>query len=177
MSATVERTIRKSSEDFLRLVWPAIGERFGTPVPVETVTDNAFARELDTRAGIDVWLISVDSHMRGLASRVQWHDRGYATFTVRVRSRFGNPTEIHKRSAEIATNGAVRPHYFCQAYVSTDRQRLVSAGLARMTDVVAAVHLGMGFLMPPNDDGSQGWAVPWSDLEEAGSPIHIWPAS
>lgn len=90
MSRAVERAIKKSSEDFLRLVWPAIGQPFGRIIPVESVSDNDFAKELDARAGIDSWLVGVDGHMRGLASRVQW-PRGdaFTTFTIRIRTRYG----------------------------------------------------------------------------------------
>jgi len=138
MNEQIGRAMRRSSEDFLRLVWPAIGARFGEIIPVETVTANSFAKELDVRAGIDAWLICVDGTMRGLASRVQWNDRSYDTFTVRMRSRYGGPTEYDKRRREIATTGAITPHYFAQAYISEDRTRLLAAALTRMRDVIAA---------------------------------------
>jgi hypothetical protein len=176
MSDWKER-LNKSSADFLRLVWPAVGARFGDPIPVESVSESSFAKELDARAGIDVWLIGMDGHMRGLASRVQWTDRPYDTFTVRVRSPRGRPTEYHKRKAEIeAIVPAIRPYYFCHAYVSTDRTRLLSAAIARMSDVIAAVDNRVGRLMPANRDGSQGWAVPWDALRSAGSQVVVWPA-
>jgi hypothetical protein len=64
--------LKKSTEDFLRFVWPRFEPMFGPVVPVESVSANTFARELDCRAGVDLWLLSRDGHMRGLASRVQW---------------------------------------------------------------------------------------------------------
>jgi len=169
--------IKKSSEDFINVVWPVVGKGFGRPIPVETVTANSFAKELDVRAGIDVWLVGVDGHMRGLASRVQWprQERSFDTFTIRMRTRLGNPTEYHKRRAEIAATGTITPHYFCQAYVSTDRQRLIAAALGRMRDVIAAVECGVGRMLPPNSDGTQGWAVPWSALQDQGCQLAIWP--
>jgi hypothetical protein len=175
MSETVNRAIRKSSEDFLSLVWPEIGKAFGEIIPVETVTDNDFAKQLDTRAGIDNWLIGVDGHMRGLASRVQWTDKSYDTFTIRVRTRYGYATEYHKRKKEIATLGTITPYYVTQAYVSKDRTRLVAAAIGRMRDVICAVDDEVGRLMPPNSDGSQGWAVPWQSLMDRGAPLQVWP--
>lgn len=169
----VRARIRQSSEDFLRVVWPVLGTGFGEPIPVETVTDNFFAKELDTRAGIDMWLISADGHMRGLASRVQWPQNSYDTFTVRVRNKNGSRTEYHKRKAEIQASGAIRPHYFCQAFVSIDHAHLLAAALARTSDVIAAVDAGFGWLLPPNADGSQGYAVPWGRLAESGAPIRV----
>lgn len=177
MSGDWRERMERSSGDFLRLVWPVIGSGFGEAIPLESVSDIDFARELDRRAGIDVWLVSVDGHMRGLASRVQWTDDPYDTFTIRVRSKTGRPTEFHKRKAEIeAVIPAARPHYCCHAYVSNDRTRLLSAGIARMADVVAAVDARVGRLMPPNRDGSQGWAVPWSALEARGVPVRTYPS-
>lgn len=177
MSDDITSTISRSSEDFLRFVWPAIGKPFGKVIPVESVTANSFAVELDRRAGIDVWLVGVGGDLRGLASRVQWTDDSYDTFTVRIRSRFGNPTEYHKRKAAIANGGAsISPYYFVQAYVSLDRTRLVAAAIARTADVIAAVDQGIGRLMPRNGDGSQGWAVPWAQLQGHSAPVAIWRA-
>lgn len=170
MNERVERAITESSADFLRLVWPAIGRPFGQVIPVETVTDNDFARQLDQRAGIDVWLVGNDGHMRGLASRVQWQPKSWDTFTVRVRARYGGATEYHKRSAEITARNVITPYYFTQGYVSRDRTELLGAAIARTADVIAAVDHDMGRLLPPNSDGSQGYAVPWSALKV----IEVW---
>jgi hypothetical protein len=176
MNRRIEATIKKSSEDFLGLVWPAIGARLGRPIPVESVADSAFAKELDTRAGIDAWLIDIDGHIRGLASRVQWNHRSYDTFTVRVKSSFGGPTEFDKRKHEIATPGTITPHYFVQGYVTLDRRCLLAAAIARMRDVIAAVELDKGWLMPRNEwDGTQGYAIRWSILRALGAPIRVWP--
>lgn len=169
MNEQVKRAITESSADFLRLVWPAIGRQFGEVIPVETVTDNDFARQLDQRAGIDVWLVSVDNHMRGLASRVQWTDKSWDTFTIRTRSRYGNPTEYHKRKAEIAASGTITPYYVTQGYVSADRTRLLGAAIARMADVIAAIDMDLGY-PKANGDGTQFYVIPWSAL----TVIHSW---
>lgn len=174
LDAAARARMSRSSEDFLSLVWPQIGDGFGQLIPVETVTDNAFASELDRRAGIDTWVICVDGHMRGLASRVQWTDDPYDTFTIRVRARNGGPTEYHKRRAELATDGAVRPHYICQGYINYARESLLSAAVARMADVIRAVDDRLGWAMPVNSDGTQGYAVKWSALESTGVPMRIW---
>jgi hypothetical protein len=179
MSREVERRMSRSSEDFTRLVWPTIGRGFGRVIPVESVSEGVFATELDRRSGVDVWLVGVDEHMRGLASRVQWTDRSYDTFTVRVRSCGGGLTEYDKRRREIETNrggvgGVVTPYYVTQGYVSKDRYRLVGAAIARMRDVIAAVEMDLGRFIPPNRDGSRGYAVPWCALRESGAQIRTW---
>lgn len=173
MQPQVADAMSRSSEDFLRFVWPAFGGRFGRIIPVESVAAAAFAKELDTRAGIDNWVIRRDpcGLMLGLASRVQWTDRSYDTFTVRVVSRSGRPTEYHKRRQELQTPGAITPHYFTQGYVSRDRTRLVAAAITCMRDVIAAVDQDKGRLMKPNRDGTRGYAVKWSTLQEMHAPL------
>lgn len=172
----IDDQMGRSSADFLRLVWPEVGLTLGRLVPVESVTDSEFARLLDRRAGVDQWIVCRDGHLRGLASRVQWPERGaFCTWTVRVRSRYGGPTEYHKRKAELATEGAVRPALTCQAYVSADRTRLLGAAVTRTSDLIRAVDLGLGRLMRPNADGTQGYAVGWDALSGAGAWVVRWP--
>lgn len=175
----VSRRLNDSSHDFMHIVWPELGQGFGRVIPVESVSDNVFASELDRRSGVDVWLIGTDEHMRGLASRVQWTNNSFDTFTVRVRSSGGGSTEYDKRRAAIAANrngiaGVLYPHYTAQGYVSTDRTRLVAAAIARTQDVISCVEQDQGWLMPPNRDGSQGYAVPWSALRSSRFQIRIW---
>jgi hypothetical protein len=165
----IKRAISESSRDFLRFVWPAIGAEFGEVIPVETVTANSFAAELDRRAGIDIWLVGNDEHMRGLASRVQWVDKSWDTFTIRIRSRYGNPTEYHKRKGEIATPGAISPYYVTQGYVNRDRERLLGAAIARMPDVIAAIDHELGYCKS-NGDGTEFYVIPWAAL----NVIRVW---
>lgn len=172
---TVADNMRRSTRDFLNVVWPELSPTFGQIIAVETVSANSFARELDMRSGIDHWLIGRDGHMRGLASRVQWpRERAFDTFTLRVRSRYGNATEVDKRRAELASPGALTPYYVTQAYISEPDKRLLSVGTARMADVIEAYDQGCGFLLPPNADGTRGHAIRWSDLQRAGYLIHIY---
>lgn len=178
-SSTVERRLKQSSQDFLTYVWPQFEPMFGSVIPVESVSENVFADELDRRAGVDVWLLSTDGHMRGLASRVQRQYKCHETFTVRVRSPYGRPTELHKRRAEIAANrdgaGVISPHYFVQGFIHQDEPRLLGAAIARMCDVIAAVEADNGEELRPNKDGSIGYAVKWDAIEDAGCPIRRWP--
>lgn len=173
MRADVAGRLAKSSEDFLTHIWPAYQAQFGDPVPVESVTANDFARELDVRSGIDMWLMSRDGHMRGLASRVQWGDKSWDTFTVRMKRVSGYATEFDKRVAQIATPGTVWPWYFCHGYMSKDRTRLIAAALARTADVIAAVQFGIGFEKPNSEDGTRFWCVPWRDLAGTGAQLQV----
>jgi hypothetical protein len=127
MSVQIQQAISRSSTAFLDVVWPQIGPVFGGGqiIPVETVTDSEMAKLLDTRAGIDMWLVLGDS-MYGLASRVQWSDTSWDTFTVRRSLPSGASTEFDKRRHAI-TSGALYPRLTVQAYVSKDGSQLLSA--------------------------------------------------
>ena len=177
---SIAERIIDSSTRFQRVVWPRFESQFGAVIPVESVSENVFAEELDRRAGVDVWLLSRGrgGHMRGLASRVQEQYKCHETFTVRVRSRSGRPTELHKRRAEIAANdcgaGVISPHYFVQGYVHQERpDELLGAAIACMRDVIEAVDNDLGELLRPNRDGSQGYAVPWAALPSARCQIWL----
>lgn len=179
----VQATLSASAQDFLALVWPAIGHRFGAVIPVETVSANEFARELDRRAGVDVWLLSVHGDMRGLASRVQWPRNGehWPTFTVRTDVPGGGRTEYDKRKAEIETNGAaISPYYTVQAYIAPHPDKrtsphdahLLAAAIARTRDIIDGVTRRVGWYLPWNPEGSRGYVVPWSALPD--NAIEIW---
>jgi hypothetical protein len=127
MSVDIQKAISRSSAAFLDIVWPQIGPVFGGGqiIPVETVTDSHMAKVLDTCAGVDMWLVLGDS-MYGLASRVQWSDTPWDTFTVRRSLPSGVNTEYDKRRHAISS-GALYPRLTVQAYVSKDGGHLLSA--------------------------------------------------
>lgn len=113
--------LEASANDFLRVVWPAIGAKVGGGeiVPVESVADKGMATMLDQRSGIDAWHLSKDKQVRGIASRVQWGNTPWNSFTVRYARDSGAKTEYEKRKHDInAGAGWLYPHLTIQAYVS-----------------------------------------------------------
>lgn len=189
---SIENRIKESSRDFLRVVWPVIGEDFDAVEPVEIASLESIASQLDKRAGIDNWLLLSNGVVMGLASRVQWpqRHRSFDTFTVRIRARGGGRTEYDKRLLEMQTPGAITPHYWCHSYIacvnrseagghadcSPESHTFLSAAIIETTKLIWAVRLDMGAEKAPNGDGSQMYVVPWSSLREAGSPPRIWRA-
>lgn len=113
-----------SSADFLRVVWPAIKSSVGGGeiVSVESIADNGMASMLDQRSGIDAWHLSQNKQVRGIASRVQWTDKPWNTFTVRYSRDSGAKTEYEKRKFDIeAGAGWLYPHLTVQAYIGGDK--------------------------------------------------------
>lgn len=178
MSLSVENAIRRSSKDFVEVVWPQVSGPLGGGdlIPVETVTANHFATILDRTAGIDAWIVQRDRHVFGLGSRVQWMREDqvpYKTFTVRLKLPSGRPTEYAKRQDQIATRGSIYPEWTAQAYLADGDRRLLTAALASTRDVIAAVTLGVGFERS-NPDGTRFWCVPWRDLWSGGcQSLHV----
>jgi hypothetical protein len=176
--------MHNSACGFKTVVWPRVNVLLGGGelVPVESVTADQFARQLDQIAGIDAWIVQGGTYMFGLASRVQWVSRGpFNTFTVRMRRPNGVPTEYEKRKAQIATSGALYPKWTCQAFLAKADSEFLTAAIASTDDVIRAVGMRIG--RPGTaPDGVQFWIVPWGDLVRAGcrslryvGPKGVWP--
>jgi hypothetical protein len=162
----VQRDLSKSAAAFKNVVWPAIGPRMGGGeiIPVESVTTSGFARDLDIKAGVDAWVTYGSTHMRGIASRVQWvRTRPFKTFTVRMSRKSGTSTEYEKQRHRIATPGAVYPYFTVQAYLRDGTNDLLIAAAAKTEDVIAAVGQ-IGWLQENSQDGATFWCVPWKSL-------------
>lgn len=106
--------------------------------PVET-TD--LADDLDVLAGIDAWqMVDEKGVMRGIASRIQWGDKSWRTFTLRKDRPSGARTELQKRMTAFieADSGWLMPTITVQAYASKPRRegRLIEAGVCYTRDLL-----------------------------------------
>lgn len=142
MRVEVARDLSASAADFLRVVWPAIRSKCGGGElePVESVTAEGFAKTLDVMSGIDAWQVVDGLGIRGIASRVQWGDTDWATFTVRKTRTSGARTEWDKieQAARLAERGFIRCHLVVQAYVAGrrgDGGPLLNAYVVRAPDL------------------------------------------
>ena len=149
MRADVAHDLTTSTEDFMRVVVPAIrycigGGRVG---PVESSTSTGMARSLDILAGIDAWQVVTDEGIRGISSRVQWDRKCWRTFTIREHRPSGALTELEKRmrGAGFVGRGYVYPHLTTHAYLTKDEIRgqgaLLGVGVARTDDIMEYVQL------------------------------------
>ena len=144
----ITQQLSDSASDFQNIVWPVISQ---TPLigggilrPVESVTTQDFAQELDLVAGIDAWQVigqPVPS-VRGIASRVQW-GTPYDSFSVRLSSRFGEPTEFQKRlyALQNQSSGFIYPHITVQAYLDFRHGNLISAAAIETARLIGAAAL------------------------------------
>lgn len=135
-----ERDLKKSSMFFMEKVWPKVsGVCGGGKIkPVEVMTDNQIANDLDLLCGIDVWQ-STGVGARGIASRVQFNcGKAWNTFTIRYKRDSGATTEYEKRLEAIKTGRFIYPYLTCQAYFDKN-DSLLSAGIARTLDIFNAV--------------------------------------
>lgn len=177
--------LNASSEAFSRVVWPAIRSKLGGGeiVPVESVADKGMATILDQRSGIDAWHLSLNKQIRGIASRVQWSDKSWGTFTVRYSRDSGAATEYSKRKNDITSDaGWLYPHITVQAYIAGAKDgqgELLSAGIIKTRSLIAACECILKGGVPPRDGGIRRtdnaafiWAS-WQWLKKSGYDIKI----
>lgn len=173
MRTAVADDLRESARIFKTMVWPSISHWFsgGELVPVEAVTNEEMSEKLDTLAGIDAWHVKQDSGMRGIASRVQWTDNPYNTFTVRKERESGIETEYEKRKRAInGDRGWLYPEITVQAYVSKDKSELLSAGAIKTKKLIGFIDEKDVEMKTAYDRQTGDWAkfyvVPWSGLKD-----------
>lgn len=195
MRDDVKRDLSASAFDFVRVVWPQMRVFCGGGelMPVESVTAGQFAQALDVRAGIDAWQIHTSHGIRGIASRVQWGDRDWGTFTVRYSRSSGATTEYEKRRAAIASGaGWLFPYLTIQAYVEKPAREgaLLSAAVCRTADLIRYIEETHdpdlpvnernehgAWLRPNHVDGNLFWVCEWNVMAEYGYHIKKWVRS
>lgn len=124
--------LSNSASDFVKIVWPFIasaeGIGGGQIIPVEAVSPDDFAGELDILAGVDAWqIVQNKKGMRGIASRVQWGG-DYKSFTIRYSTPSGAETEFQKRLRAIQSpdEGYLFPHLTVQAFLDKQGGKILS---------------------------------------------------
>lgn len=152
--SSFQTDLTNSAADFLGIVWPAIQKDLGGGelIPVESIADKGMATLLDQRSGIDAWHLSQNHQIRGIASRIQWAEEPWNTFTVRYSRDSGAETEYGKRKRDIAADkGWLYPHLTIQAYINEGK--LLSAAVVQTTALITACDLIVSGQMPPKNGG------------------------
>lgn len=170
--------LKDSAFEFQRVVWPVVRVACGGGelVPVESVTETGFAKQLDTQAGIDAWQIKSSSGLRGIASRIQWDDGRpsfpYCTFTIRKQRSSGAETEYEKRLRAIRERqGWLFPYFTVQAYLTQPKRfgDLLSVCVAKTEDVIDMI--ARDLCVTNRTDNALFWIVPWVAMRNEGYDI------
>lgn len=186
---TIQCDLRDTAYDFPRVVWPAIRLECGGGEfrPVEGNANEPLRKDLDTLAGIDgMQILPGRIGMRGIASRIQWGDRDWGSFTLRDSRGNGEKTEIEKRMYVIdhPEQRLLFPPLTVQAYISERRTgHLLSAALAHTEELIPwavdAYRRGAPGVVrraaPPERDGTVNHflAVFWDAYKLSGNHLVI----
>jgi hypothetical protein len=180
VNAAIGSAIRQSSQDFVNDVWPHVAPMIGggAVLPIETLTADSLARDLDMLAGIDLLHYTDDGGLRGIASRVQYNRPEWAsrfpwdTFTVRKARANRLQTEYQKRMRDI-DHGYLYPYLTVQAYIDSQTAgRLVSAAVVRTLELYAFLD-EHGAASRQVTGGAEMYVIRWTDLEDADVPIKV----
>lgn len=167
----VRARLNQSASDFKEIVWPYYADALGGGelVPVETVTDSSFATLLDTLGMTDVWQVLEPHGMRSLATRVQWGETNWKSWTVRCRLRSGRPTEWHK----LTQYGEWQlPQFIIQAYLDKPGGTLLGAAAIKRRDLQVMLINGWHGKERPNPvDGNHFYPVWWHQAKAQGFEI------
>lgn len=130
--------LNNSNKAFLEIILPKIKKYVGDGIykPVEIIQDD-IAKDLDTLCGIDIWHVIDGVGCRGIASRIQFTEKNWGTFTVRKSRASGHITEYDKRILAIKTGQFIYPYFTCQAYIYNNR--FIGGSLAKTIDIFTAI--------------------------------------
>lgn len=172
-----------SAQAFPRFAWPAIGPLIGGGrlVNVEGADVLTEVHEtLDILGGVDYIQVDPDDVPFGIASRVQFTDAPYDTFTLRRTLASGRLTELARRlvSYERIHHEPIGPRWFVQSYVSlSDPQRLLSAAAIPMKYLLAQYLCGRPgqswYVNAPGAGDAEFVYMRWSEFPSYWAPI-VW---
>lgn len=175
MTAEVQTAMRNSCKDFIEIVWPQLSPKIGGGViiPAESIEEE-FASLLDTISGIDAFqVLDNKSGIRGIASRVQWNNTPWNTFTIRAKTRFGYNCELSKKYHLIKSGEFIYPFYTVQAYINKLHGNLLSAAAIKTFDLYKSIDEQPQLWRTrenPQDGNLFIWAS-WKELECKGYGI------
>lgn len=173
-----KKDLQVSASEFPRMVWPIIADWCGGGdcIDVEKGTtgkpDNVPSL-LDMRAGIDQLQVLPDrSGLRGIASRIQWGNKSWETFTIRESRCSGSKTELSKRSHALSNAGVLYPFWTVQAYITDPiNGTLLSVALAYTHELIPYAQQ-YGYRRSVKREATF-LVVDWREYYMAGNFIHV----
>lgn len=168
--------LKKSSAAFDTYFKPlAIEMLQGEFAIVEGVTEDRMAQVLDQSAGIDLWFFNTKQGVRGMASRIQFQEKNWRTFTIRKALESGARTEYEKRKYAI-DNEWLYPVLTLQGYLNGANQVLGFA-IAKTADIIWMIERGRYTI---NHTGQQQlgqaefYVVAWDEMRKRDMEIYIY---
>src|ERR1017187_3710043 len=132
MRKEVLDALSKSAKDFVTIVWPVAKPIMGGGelIPCEHFMSDELKTTLDQSAGVDGWQIIDKGGMSAIASRVQYTNQDFQTFTIRFERPNGGETELSKRLRAIKSGGRLLyPYWTVQAFLWARRKKMGSIGI------------------------------------------------
>lgn len=170
-----ETDLNDSAYNFMHIVYPKLiecGYLSGDVVPIESVSAKGITKDLDMYAGIDAWHIDKNKGIQGIASRIQFINHPWNSFTIRKSRTSGAKTEYEKRVYAIETGDWLYPTITIQAYItSRTNGELLSVGIAKTNDIFKAIECGNCIEKPNPADGNMFYAVFWKDISDS---VNVW---
>lgn len=180
MRSDVAFDMEWSSKAFVDVVWPRIRHWFGESdvIPVETVTEAAFAKQLDIDAGVDFWVVRKNKGLTPVASRIQLIKPGampYNSFTIRASRPKGKETEMHKRLRAIreSDRGYLYPHVTIQAFLKKADLTFMSVAGVLTKDLYC--HIDQYSINRARNGGETFKIAYWAQLRKLGAKIKTIP--
>ena len=161
---------------FEDVVWPEIRGEIGDG---RLHSNEGTSSPLDVIAGIDAWQIIEDRGVAvSIASRVQFVERSYYSFTVRYDLSSGKETEHDKRLRAVEL-GATLPDLTVQAYIAKLSGEFINAGIVGTRELWDYISRNMASLLKNTkanpEDGNLFYPVYWQAIRRAGIRTIIVP--
>ncbi len=177
------KNLSDSAYDTRRLILPKIKELEwlkGEFTQMEVSVDKDFkklAHDFDSLSGIDIWQVENKSGIIGIANRIQWTDKNWASFTIRAKRESGYETEYQKRVRALKSNGKyIYPYITIQSYIEEPRRegKLISMGMGFTKDIIIMIKKGKYKIRINPIDKTEFYAVFWKEMEECSFKVIIW---
>lgn len=178
MAGNFESDLKQSSDCFNKLIAPKLHEIF-SPCEIFSIENQSsdLAKILDNHCGIDSLIKNNrNSLVYGIASRIQFTNKSYGTFTIRDKRDNNTLTEFGKRQFALK-NGGIYPYYTLQAYV-TEKHHLLNMAIMKTADLFNYIEKYPNEVTEKhtqnNKIGQASFKVcKWQNISQKGFSIHI----
>ncbi len=172
-----QHQLKKSSLVFNQYFKNLILEIFnGDFEVVEGVTKYEMAKTLDQLAGIDLWYFNPKYGIRGVASRIQFGNKNWRTFTVRKNRESQVSTEYEKRSQAIKKEW-LYPILTIQGYFNEQNNTVLGFAIAKTTDILWMIDNGYYYLRKTGIEQigqAEFYVVKWDEMKGKNLNITIY---